>query len=206
MTDPQQLSSGGVVARGSDRGAGSALVVLTAIAVGAAVAVALGAYGREHTPVGETIFNFQFGFGSLLAMKVWLGVAAGGLALLQFLTALWMFGRLSFGRRSAPGIAAPVHRATGTLAVLVTIPIAANCLYSLGFQTYSTRVLIHSVAGCVFYGAFVTKVLGIHVRSAPRWLTPVAGGLVLAVLCVVVLTSTVWYLTTIGTPPSGSYY
>jgi hypothetical protein len=52
--------------------------LLLPLVVGAVIAVALGVY----------------------AMKVWLSVAAGGFALFQGLTALWMYGRLG---GQAPG-------------------------------------------------------------------------------------------------------
>ena len=167
-----------------------------AIAVGAAVAVVLGGYGRTHQGNGQAIGGFTFGFPSLLQMKVWFAVAAGCLALIQLGTALWIYGRLG---RPAPSWAGALHRSTGTLAILISLPVAANCLWALGFQTYSTRVLVHSVAGCLFYGAFVTKVLGLHRGSAPGWLVTLAGGLVFALLVTVVLTSSAWYLTA-GSP------
>lgn len=51
-------------------------VAAAAVGAGAVVAVALGVYGSQHQPTGRAISTF--GFGSLIAMKVWLGVAAGG--------------------------------------------------------------------------------------------------------------------------------
>lgn len=172
-----------------------------AVAAGAVVAVALGVYGSVHDPTGRTLTTL--GFSSLLAMKVWLAVAAGVLAVAQGVTAAWMYGRL--GSRSAPTFVGPLHRATGALAVLVTLPVAFSCLWSLGFQTYDTRVLVHSLVGCLLYGALVTKVLVLHGRATPGWLLPAAGGAVLTALVLVVLTSAVWYLGAEGVPSSGGY-
>jgi hypothetical protein len=173
-----------------------------ALAAGAVVAVVLGVYGSVHDPTGRTLTTL--GFSSLLAMKVWLAVAAGVLALAQGITAAWMYGLL--GRaRSAPGFVGPLHRATGALAVLVTLPVAYSCLWSLGFQTYDTRVLLHSLVGCLLYGALVTKVLVLHGRPTPGWLLPAAGGAVLTSLVLVVLTSAVWYLGAEGVPTSAGY-
>jgi hypothetical protein len=170
-----------------------------AILVGGLVALALGLYGREHTPTGQDIA--LFGFGNLIEMKVWLAIAAGGLALLQGFTALWMFGKLGL---SVPRRLPWVHRGLGALAILVSLPVAYHCLWSLGFQTYTTRVLVHSLLGCLVYGAFVTKVIGLHARSTPGWLVPVAGGLLFVVLVGVVLTSAGWYINDNGLPTSNS--
>ena len=178
-----------------------AVVGLVAIALGAAVAVALGVYGNQHTPTGRTITTF--GFGSLIAMKVWLGACVGALALVQLATALVIYGRL--GRWSPPW-AGVLHRVSGAAAIIVSLPVAFHCLWSLGYQSEDTRVLVHSLVGCVVYGAFVTKILVLHAPSTPRWMLPIAGGLLFSAVVVVVLTSSVWYLAEFGTPPSGSPY
>lgn len=176
-------------------------VTLGAVAAGAALALALGVYGSSHQPSGQAISTF--GFGSMIAMKVWLGVVAGVLALTQLISALWMYGKLG---RSAPRAVSVVHRFSGGTAVLVSLPVAYSCLWSLGFQTYDTRVLVHSLLGCFFYGAFVTKIIALHTKSGPGWLLPLAGGLLVSALVVVVLASSVWYLTTAGVPPSTGGY
>ena len=176
-------------------------VAVVALVAGAAVAVALGVYGSRHQPTGLTISTF--GFGSLIAMKVWLAVIAGVLGVGQLVSALWMYGKLG---RPAPRGLGLVHRFSGGLAVLVSLPVAYHCLWSLGFQTYDTRVLLQSLLGCVFYGAFVTKVVALHTKSSPGWLLPLAGGSLLTALVVVVLTSAGWYLTTVGVPRSSGGY
>jgi hypothetical protein len=70
----------------------------------------------------------------------------------------------------------------------------------LGFATTSTRVLLHSIAGCAFYGAYAAKMLGLRVRGLPGWTLPVLGGLVFASLVLVWLTSALWFLTRSGLP------
>jgi len=137
------------------------------VAAGAVVSVALGVYGSQHQPTGQAIFTF--GFGSMIAMKVWLGLAVGALALVQLVSALWMYGKLG---RPAGRAVAITHRLSGTTAILVSLPVAYSCLWSLGFQTYDTRVLVHSLFGCVLYGAFVTKILALKSGSSPGWLLP----------------------------------
>jgi subtilisin family serine protease len=171
-------------------------VALAAVAAGAVVAVALGVYGREHTPTYKAITTF--GFDSLIHMKVALATAVGVLALVQLLTALRLYGRLGSGTASRRiGV---VHRVSGASAVIISLPVAYHCLWALGYQDYTNRVMLHSLAGCAFYGAFVTKVITLHSRRAPGWLLPLAGALVFTLLVIVVLTSAVWYFQT-DTPP-----
>lgn len=170
------------------------------LAVGAAVAVALGVYGRVHQPTFRPVTTL--GFPDLVSMKVWLGSVAGLLALVQLGSALRLFGHLGSG--PAPSWLGTFHRVAGGLAVLVSLPVAYHCLWALGFQYDRPRVLVHSLAGCIFYGAFVAKVMTLHSRM-PRWALPVLGGLTFTALVVVVLTSAVWFLTTVGLPGGATY-
>ena len=48
-----------------------------AAAIGAAISVSLGVYGRVHTPTGSTIFDF--GFPTLLSMKAWFTTVGGAI-------------------------------------------------------------------------------------------------------------------------------
>jgi len=56
--------------------------------------------------------------------------------------------------------------ATVALAFLFSLPVVYHRLWSLGFQSGSTRVLLHSIFGCLVYGAFAAKVL---IVRTPRW-------------------------------------
>ena len=169
--------------------------LLAPLLIGAVVAIALGVYGKAHTPTGHALFHAPFP--SMFAMKVWLTVAAGGFALFQGLTALWMYGKLG---GQAPGWVGPLHRTTGVIAFLLTLPVAFHCLWALGFMTTSPRVLAHSLLGCLFYGAFVAKILTLTSKRVPGWALPwVAGGLFTA-LVGVGLTSAVSYFATMGLP------
>jgi hypothetical protein len=163
---------------------------VSALLGGAAVAVFLGAFAIFHTPSAPTL---TLGFDSVRAMMIWLGAAAGGLALVQLATAVAMFTR---GGR----VVAVVHRASGTLAVLLSLPVAYVCLWSLGFADQNMRVLVHSLAGCLVYGALVTKLLGLHVPRMPAWLVPVAGSLLLTTVVASSLTTSLWYFTEFGAP------
>ena len=173
-------------------------LVLVAVTAGALVSVALGVSGRVHTTTGESVT--LFGFRSMVQMKVWLALVVGVLVLAQLVTALWMYGRLG---RPAPARLGSVHRALGALALVVSLPVAYACLWSIGFASSTGRVLVHSLAGCLVYGAFVVKVVGLHADASPGWLLPVAGGTLFTVLVVTVLTSALWYVGTQGLPPGG---
>jgi len=163
---------------------------------GGAVAVALGTYGRVHDATGGRIATF--GFPSVLPMKAWFATAAATLALVQLASALAMWGRLGALKR-IPRIGL-IHRWSGTVAFVVSLPVAYHCLWSLGFQTTDTRVLVHSVLGCAFYGAFATKLLVLRIDRLPRFTLPVVGGLLVALLSGLWLTSSLWFFTNVGFP------
>lgn len=173
---------------------------LAAFLVGAAVAIALGVYGRVHEPSNRAITTL--GFANLIEMKVWLATIAAVFVVVQLVSALWMYGRLPM---AVPSWIGPVHRFSGTVALLVSLPVAFHCLWSIGFSGYDTRVLIHSAAGCAFYGVFVTKVISLHWRATPRWLTPLAGGLLFTVFVAVFWTSALWYFGQFGLPSKPTY-
>ncbi len=169
------------------------LSLLVCAAIGGAVALSLGVYGRTHTPTGESIFTL--GFSSTIEMKAWLGTGAMALALVQAASAASMWGRfpdLGFGASTV----ATAHRWTGTAAFVLTLPIAYHCLWALGFQDTTTRVLVHSLLGCAFYGAMTTKLLLLRATNLPRFTLPIVGGSLVALLTGIWLTSSLWYFTT----------
>ncbi|MFJ6087227.1 DUF6529 family protein [Streptomyces sp. NPDC092369] len=159
--------------------------------VAAAVAVALGVYGKVHDPAG-TAFNLA-GFSSTAAVKSWLATTAFFFALLQLASALMMYGKLP-----GPSWSSTLHRWSGRIAFLVAVPVAVHCLYALGYQTYEPRVLWHSVLGCFFFGAFSAKMLLLRSERLPGWLLPLVGGLVFTALTVIWLTSALWFFRTFG--------
>ncbi len=165
--------------------------------LGAVVAVSLGVYARVHTASGRALFTL--GFSGILQMKVWLTTAALVLVLAQLTTALWMWGRLP-GAGPAPRWVPAAHRWTGTVAFVVTLPVAFSCIWSLGFQTSSWRVVVHGVAGCLFYGAYAAKMLGLRLKGLPSWALPVVGGLVFGLLVVLWLSAALWFFTRTGIP------
>jgi hypothetical protein len=171
------------------RADGAARALAGVVLVGCVVSVTLGVYAAVHQPTGRALTTL--GFATLLEMKAWLTTGALALAAVQLLTALRMYGRVGHG--PSPRAVALSHRVSGTAAVVLTAPVAFHCLWSLGFGTYSTRVLVHSLLGCLFYGTFVTKMLTLRSRRVPGWALPWLGGAVLAILVALWLTSSLWF-------------
>jgi hypothetical protein len=169
--------------------------LLAAAAVGALVALTLGIYGRVHDPSQELVFTLFFE--STIAMKVWFATVALAFAVVQVTTALWIFGKLPW---RAPGWAGGVHRLSGRLAFLLSLPVAYHCLWSLGFQDTDTRVLAHSLLGCAFYGAFAAKVVIVRSKGLPGIALPLAGGLTFVTLILVWYTSALWFVQEQGWP------
>jgi hypothetical protein len=173
--------------------AAAALALLS----GAAVALSLGVYAKVHHPAQQPLF--LIGFSGMLQLKTWLTTAALLLVLVQLLGALWMWGRLP-GAGPAPGWAAPLHRWSGAVAFLLTVPVALHCVWALGLVTASPRVLVHGVLGCLFYGAYAAKMLGLRLRGLPGWALPVLGGAVFALFVLLWATSALWFFTRSGVP------
>ena len=86
-----------------------------------------------------------------------------------------------------------LHRTSGVAAVIVSAPVAFHCLWSFGFETYVTRAWVHSLLGCLFYGAFVAKILALKMPRMPSWALPVLGGAVFAAIVGLWLTSSLWF-------------
>ena len=62
-------------------------------------------------------------------------------------------------------------------------------------------MLVHSLLGCAFYGAFAAKVVIVRSHCAARASAlPVAGGLVFTILVAVWLTSGLWFISENGFP------
>jgi Family of unknown function (DUF6529) len=170
------------------------VAVLVAVVIGALVAVGLGVFAKVHEP---RFFAISVaGFSSGTAVKSWLATLAIVLALFQLASAFAMYRLIPGGR--APAWIGTAHVWSGRLAVLATVPVAVHCLYALGFQSSDTRVLFHSLFGCFFYGAFVTKMVLLTRKGLRGWVIPVAGGLVFFGLVYVWLTSALWFFQTTG--------
>jgi hypothetical protein len=163
---------------------------------GALVALTLGIYGNVHDPASD--LSITLGFRDTITMKVWLASFALLFAFVQVGSALWIYGRLPLG--ASPTWLGTLHRISGRLAFLLSLPVAYHCLYQLAFQDTSTRVLIHSLLGCAFYGAFATKVVVVRSQRLPGIVLPLAGGALFTLLVAVWLTSAGWFIADHGLP------
>ena len=136
-------------------------------------------------------------FSSTIAAKAWFATGAGVLAIVQVSTGARIFGKLE---RIIP-IGRPyvnrIHRWSGRLAFLFTLPVAFHCIFILGFRTTSPRVVAHCILGSFVYGVFVVKVFFVHDRRHPRWVVPVMGGAMASVLAALWATSALWYFTNV---------
>ena len=162
--------------------------------IGGLVALTLGLYGRLHHATGIAV-NIA-GFSSPGSVKSWLATGAVVFAIVQVGSALVMYGKVP--RVAAPSWIGGLHQWSGRIAFLLSVPVAVHCLYALGFQDYSTRVLIHSILGCLFFGAFTVKMLVLPKRGLPGWVLPVLGAIVFAALVLIWFTSAYWFFSTFG--------
>lgn len=135
-------------------------------------------------------------FSSTIAAKAWFATAAVLLALVQVTTAARIYGKLAFMPERGRVIAR-VHRWSGRIAFLCTLPVFFHCVTILGFQTPDTRVALHSLVGTFLYGAFAAKVLIVRDHSLPRWALPTAGLTLASLLVALWITSSLWYFTTV---------
>ncbi len=144
-----------------------------------------------HRPYAIPFFH-PF-FTHTLQMKAWLATAVVLLACGQLLTAARIYRVLRFP--PAGRFYQGVHRWSGRVAILLTLPVAYHCISVLGFDTHSPRVLIHSLLGSALYGAIVAKVLVARSSRFANWVLPVAGGLLFSILLGLWLTSALWFFT-----------
>ena len=134
-------------------------------------------------------------FSTPIAFKAWFATAAAAFAVVQVLTGARIFGKLTGIVPVPPPRVNRIHRWSGRLAILCTLPVAFHCIFILGFKTDDTRVLAHSVLGTFIYGVFVVKVFYVRDRDHPRWTLPLVGGTLFTVLALLWSTSSLWYFT-----------
>jgi hypothetical protein len=134
-------------------------------------------------------------FSTPIAFKAWFASVAAFFAIVQVLTGARIFGKLTGIVPVPPPRVNRIHRSTGRIAVLLTLPVAFHCVFILGFQTDDARVLAHSVLGSFIYGVFAVKVFFVRDRDHPRWVVPLVGGTLFTVLALLWSTSSVWYFT-----------
>jgi hypothetical protein len=175
------------------RGTRSARWLAVPLGAFALVALTAGLLARERLDPSKGYFELFFS--DTLHLKAWFATAVVVLAVSQLFTAAWIFRKLPWRR---PDWIPAVHRWTGRLAFALTLPVAYHCIFKLGFQDATTRVLWHSLFGCAVYGAFAAKVLIVRLHRFPVWVLPTAGGLLFAVLVGVWYTSALWLFRLVG--------
>jgi uncharacterized protein DUF6529 len=153
------------------------------------VAFSLGLYARLHAPTGHA--PLRLGFALPGEMKIWLTRAAAALACFQLASGLRIDGRVNVPRH-LPHWFRYVHRATGTVAVALAVPVAFDCVAAFGFHATSPRIVLHGLAGLFLFGAFAAKVVAVQRRRRPTWLIPAAGAALFAALALLWLTTLGW--------------
>jgi hypothetical protein len=149
----------------------------------------LASVASEYTSIATSVFS------SVIAAKAWFTTFAIVFAVVQVLTGARIFGHLEhlvpIGRPKVNR----VHRWSGRLAILCTLPVAFQCIFVLGFRHTDARVLVHSIAGSLLYGVVAVKVFFVHDHDHPRWTLPLVGGTLFAVLVTLWGTGSLWYFT-----------
>jgi hypothetical protein len=153
--------------------------------------VTLASVASTYTDIMTSVFS------STIASKAWFATAAIVLAGVQVLTGARIFGKLERVVRIGRPHVNRIHRWSGRLAVLCTLPVAFHCIFILGFQTSNARVLAHSILGSFVYGVLSVKLFFVHDPRHPRWVLPVVGGTMAVVLTSLWATSALWYFTNV---------
>ena len=180
------------------RGAGSAAGRLyVPVVVGALVALGLVLLARHEAiaPGAYPGSYLRLFFSDSLYFKAWFATAAFALAVLQPISAASIFNRLPWRR---PRWIAGFHRWNGRVVFLLTLPVAYHCVFRIGFQDTTARVLAHVLLGCALYGVFVAKVLIVRRRRSPTWSLVTAGSLLFALLFATWYTSALYLFRTAG--------
>ena len=141
----------------------------------------------RHSPRSKGYFRLFFS--DPVHLKAGFATAAVVLGCFQLFSAAWIFRKLPWKRPAWIGRA---HRWSGRLAFAFTLPVAYHCIFKLGFQDPDSRVLAHSLLGCGVYGAFAAKITVVRLHRFPRYVLPLAGGTLFAILIGVWYTSAVW--------------
>jgi hypothetical protein len=134
-------------------------------------------------------------FSTPIAFKAWFATAAAVLAIVQVTTGARIFGKLTGIVPVPPPGVNRIHRWSGRLAILCTLPVAFHCIFILGFKTDDARVFAHSLLGTFIYGVFAVKVFFVRDKDHPRWTVPLVGGALFTVLVLLWSTSSLWYFT-----------
>ncbi|MEZ5244645.1 MAG: DUF6529 family protein [Acidimicrobiales bacterium] len=150
----------------------------TAIAVplafGAATALLLGVYASAHEPTGRD-FVIE-GFTTASAWKSAFASVAMFLFVMQVSLGLRITGRIG-PRHAPPAWTSDLHRLLGTLAFGITLPVVFHCVWTVGYQSSDSRLVVHSIVGCIAYGFYVAKILAVRRDDLAPWAVPLTGSL-----------------------------
>ncbi|MCU1647738.1 MAG: hypothetical protein JWN03_8013 [Nocardia sp.] len=169
------------------------LIAVAVLLTGAAIAVTLGVLGTHFGPVPRPLPTW--GFSAPQTFKAYLSSLVLMLIIAQLFTAVWIY------RWRAGRWVHRYHRIAGALTFTASLPVGYYCLYSFGFHLDAgipPRILVHSIAGTAFYGAFAAKMLALRLRNAPAWLVPVLGGLVFGTFVLAWAAAALWWFHTVG--------
>ncbi len=162
-----------------------------ALVLFALLSLTVGVVAKQRTPGLYPPSYLKLFFSDPIHLKVWFSSVALVLGCIQLATAASIYDRLRLPRGPAYGA---VHRWSGRVAILFTLPVAYHCIFLLGYRDYSTRVEVHSVLGSMIYAAVVVKVLIVRGGGRfPGWSLPLAGGTLFAILLGLWLTSSLWF-------------
>ena len=164
------------------------------IFAGAALAIGFAAGETHERPYAAPYFRLFFS--NTLHMKAWLTTAALLLGVGQLLMASRLYELLRFPPSGR--FYSLLHRWSGRLAMLLTLPVAYHCVFKLGFGAYDARAFVHSLLGASIYGAFFAKILIVRSSGYPFWALPLAGGALFAILTGLWLTSAFWLFSSRG--------
>ncbi|WP_216893252.1 DUF6529 family protein [Nocardia alni] len=168
-------------------------IAVAVLLIGTVIAVTLGLLGAHFGPVPRPLPTW--GFSSPQTFKAYLSSLVLVLLIAQLLTAVWIY------RWGAGQWVHRYHRIVGALTFTASLPVGYYCLYSFGFHLDAgipPRILIHSIAGTAFYGAFAAKMLALRLRHTPAWLVPVLGGLVFGLFVFAWTSAALWWFHTVG--------
>ena len=86
----------------------------------------------RYTDLVESVFS------TAIAGKAWLATGAFLLAIVQVLTASRMWGKLERFVPVSFSTSRQIHRWSGRVALLLTLPVIFHCVTILGFKTHRT--------------------------------------------------------------------
>ena len=138
-------------------------VSVQGLAAGSAVAVAIGVYGALHEPTGRDFV--LYGFESAASWKSALTVVVAVLFVAQVALGFKLTGQFGLSATTRPWLF-QFRRLIATLAFGFSVPVAFHCLWVLGSSSNSPMVTLHSILGCVAYGAVVAALWPARPKAA----------------------------------------